>query len=397
MFAAMISTIRARRHTGTTNARRKRRVARLGLESLEERLVLSGYPPAAPVFTAIPYSSSQVNLLWQSVPGATSYQVEQVENGSWKQLGSVGVGSSTIAVGIPGLKANTAYDFDVVATNAYGSNWGSQEFVTTPAAGPSSIPASLADYSLTATGSFTGGGGSFRSAGQLLVTPSLTGVNTRDVFFSVGNTTSLFSSMVFATNTELYKLLPNGEGNKAAAGNIELATVAESNPNTLSIQVYQQNDLYASLNTFEDPGFTMPFPILVGQMTLTFSNGGADVAGTFSFAGVGGIVPLDEGAQGTFQGVKVGNGSSTSTAATAIAAAPAAGVRYANLVMPANGGAIAGLGINPYASMPGGIPGATTADGIAALTDPTPNGPDYTLKVRASGPTGTTTGAFDAA
>ena len=106
-------------------------------------------------------------------------------------------------------------------------------------------------------------------------------------------------------------------------------------------------------------------------------------SGTFSFAGEAGIDPTVESIQGTFSGVEVGNGSSTSTAAAAIAAAPTAGERYGNLVTPANGGVIAGVGINPYGSTLGEIPSATTADAIAALTDPTPNAPGDTLKVPA--------------
>jgi hypothetical protein len=92
-----------------------------------------GGPPAAPVFTTTPYSASQVSLSWNSVPAATSYQVEIVTGGRWVQLASLS--GSTTGCSVPGLSANTTYDFDVVATNASGSNWGIQQFATTLSGG----------------------------------------------------------------------------------------------------------------------------------------------------------------------------------------------------------------------------------------------------------------------
>jgi hypothetical protein len=94
---------------------------------------LTGSAPNAPVFTATPYSASQVSLSWNSVPTANSYQVEIVSGGRWVQLGSLS--GSTTGCSVPGLNANTTYDFDVVATNASGSNWGIQQFATTLAGG----------------------------------------------------------------------------------------------------------------------------------------------------------------------------------------------------------------------------------------------------------------------
>jgi hypothetical protein len=90
-------------------------------------------PPPAPVLTATPSSASQVSLSWNSVPTATSYQIEIVTDGHWVQLGSLS--GSTTGCSVPGLNANTIYDFDVVATNASGSNWGIQQFATTLAGG----------------------------------------------------------------------------------------------------------------------------------------------------------------------------------------------------------------------------------------------------------------------
>ncbi len=129
MFATLLSAIRTRCHTRTTNTRRQRRVARVSMESLENRLVLTGGPPAAPVFTAAPYSASQVSLAWRSVPTATSYQIDIVSNGRWSQIGNFN--GSTTGCLVNSLNANTTYDFDVVASNSYGSTWGNQQFATT--------------------------------------------------------------------------------------------------------------------------------------------------------------------------------------------------------------------------------------------------------------------------
>jgi hypothetical protein len=129
MFATLLSAIRTRRHTGTTNTHRDRRVASLSMESLEERLALSGAPPSAPIFTATPYSASQIYLSWRSVPNATSYQIEIASNGRWVQIGNFN-GSATWCY-VNNLSANTSYDLDVVASNAYGSSWGSQQFART--------------------------------------------------------------------------------------------------------------------------------------------------------------------------------------------------------------------------------------------------------------------------
>ena len=65
--------------------------------------------PAAPSFTATPVSGTQINLAWTRVAGATSYQIAEVVNGAWKNIGSLGSGSISYAV--IGLSPNTTYSF----------------------------------------------------------------------------------------------------------------------------------------------------------------------------------------------------------------------------------------------------------------------------------------------
>ncbi len=85
--------------------------------------------PAAPSFTATPVSGTQINLAWTRVAGATSYQIAEVVNGAWKNIGSLGSGSISYAV--TGLSPNTTYSFEVGASNAAGTNWANYKSATT--------------------------------------------------------------------------------------------------------------------------------------------------------------------------------------------------------------------------------------------------------------------------
>ncbi|HET6880907.1 MAG TPA: C2 family cysteine protease, partial [Pirellulales bacterium] len=88
--------------------------------------------PLAPSVTATPTSSSQVNLSWNSVSGATGYAVDEWVNGAWKQIGNFNSGVTSVAV--TGLNPNTTYYFDVAAYNSAGTTWANYNTVTTPSA-----------------------------------------------------------------------------------------------------------------------------------------------------------------------------------------------------------------------------------------------------------------------
>jgi hypothetical protein len=162
MLASMLSAFRALR-TSTKRPARTNHSRRLGVEVLEDRLALSGVP-AAPVFTAATYSSSQVNLKWQPASGATSYQIEYVANGAWHQIGNYG--SGTTGVSVTGLSANTSYEFDVVATNSAGSHWGTQQYATTALNIDHPAVASGVTYSLVNAPLFGANGPSFTDVRQ---------------------------------------------------------------------------------------------------------------------------------------------------------------------------------------------------------------------------------------
>jgi hypothetical protein len=167
MFTAILSSLRVRRPVSKSSPRPQRQSPRPRLESLEDRIALSGVP-AAPVLTAAAVSSSQVNLSWKAVSGATSYQIEEVVGGVWKQIGSVT--SRTTAVSITGLSAGTTYTFDVVASNSAGSDWGAKQSVTTRAAATSTMtidhPAAATSYSNVAGSLFGAGGPTFTDVRQ---------------------------------------------------------------------------------------------------------------------------------------------------------------------------------------------------------------------------------------
>ena len=84
---------------------------------------------AAPSFTATAVSATQINLAWTPVASETGYQVDKLINGVWKQIGSLGSGSTGYAV--TGLSPKTSYYFDVAAYNGAGKNGVNYQSATT--------------------------------------------------------------------------------------------------------------------------------------------------------------------------------------------------------------------------------------------------------------------------
>ena len=85
--------------------------------------------PAAPSFHATAASGTQVNLSWNTVPGASGYLVDIWIHGAWVQLGNLG--SSATGCSVVGLSPGTTYYFDVGAYNAAGVSWANYQSATT--------------------------------------------------------------------------------------------------------------------------------------------------------------------------------------------------------------------------------------------------------------------------
>jgi len=98
-------------------------------------------PPSAPVFTAKAISPLEVQLAWNSVPGATSYLISvdnppEYESAGWEVIGTFTPG--TTASGVPlldtvsGLYPGLTFGFNVSAQNSAGTTAGTPVFITMP-------------------------------------------------------------------------------------------------------------------------------------------------------------------------------------------------------------------------------------------------------------------------
>jgi hypothetical protein len=94
-------------------------------------------PPSAPMLTATSVSSTQINLSWRSVSGASGYLVDQQINGAWSQIGSFD--GTVTSDAVTGLSPSTTYNFKVGAFNSAGTSWSTSKSAKTgtPPAAPS--------------------------------------------------------------------------------------------------------------------------------------------------------------------------------------------------------------------------------------------------------------------
>ncbi len=87
-------------------------------------------PPNAPSFAATVASNTEIDLSWSAVFGATGYLVEEMVDGAWSQIASLG--SSATGDPVTALTAGVAYEFRVAAYNAGGATWAdAQRAITT--------------------------------------------------------------------------------------------------------------------------------------------------------------------------------------------------------------------------------------------------------------------------
>lgn len=95
--------------------------------------------PAMPSLSAVATSSSEISLTWNSVPGATSYNVYQGNN-------KIAEGLTETAHVVGNLEAGTEYCFAVTAVNEIGESAKSEACVTTEEA---ELPKCIVDFILT--------------------------------------------------------------------------------------------------------------------------------------------------------------------------------------------------------------------------------------------------------
>jgi len=104
-----------------------KREARLELECLEERALMSAVP-VAPAFSTTAISQTQIQVSWQPVSGATSYVLDvSVNGGAWTQYKENSAGVYTFS----NLSRAIPYSFDVAAVNVAGATFGAVESAVT--------------------------------------------------------------------------------------------------------------------------------------------------------------------------------------------------------------------------------------------------------------------------
>ena len=172
--------------------------------------------PSAPTFTTTVISSSQINLKWSLVTGATGYLVDEWINGAWHQIASLGSGVSTDAV--TGLTASTSYSFEVAAYNVTGTTWSTSNSATTPAAVSINHPAAASGYSAVTGTLFGPNGPSYLDVvqgylGDCWLLASLAEVAARDPSIIQSMFTSLGTTVENGSTVSLYSVrLYNGSG-----------------------------------------------------------------------------------------------------------------------------------------------------------------------------------------
>ena len=114
--------------------------------------------PAAPLFTATPVSTTEIDLSWNSVTGATGYFVYEWNGTTWTPIANLDGGTNSFAVNY--LTAGTTYYFEMVSYNAIAETWGNMQVAKTLGGSSSGFDDPTADVAYyNATGTLFGANG----------------------------------------------------------------------------------------------------------------------------------------------------------------------------------------------------------------------------------------------
>jgi uncharacterized protein YccT (UPF0319 family) len=127
------------------------------MSAWQSAMTLNG-GPAAPIFTATPVSSSEIDLSWNSVSNATGYFVYEWNGTSWDPIADVD--SRTNFYAVTGLNAGATYYFELASYNSAGMTWANWQSANTLGGNSSSFDNPTADVGYSdVTGTLFGGNG----------------------------------------------------------------------------------------------------------------------------------------------------------------------------------------------------------------------------------------------
>lgn len=113
----------------------------------------NGQAPGIPVNLEVTAGSGMVNLSWDTVSGATGYNIylsrhPGINKSNWRTLAGMQINSNTSPYQLTGLNNGTTYYFVVTAKNSSGESSSSNEVSATPSTFLTS-PVQFSDISVT--------------------------------------------------------------------------------------------------------------------------------------------------------------------------------------------------------------------------------------------------------
>ena len=240
-------------------------------------------PPAAPAnVTAAMVSSSQINLSWNAVPGATGYNIYSATTPGGENYSTPLNGSSpitTTSFSDTGLSANTTYYYTVEAVNTIGSSPASSEASIATAAlpngwsdqniggvtGSASYTPSTSSWSIqTGSGYIGSGSDEFNFAGTTLagdgsVAAEITGISqtsdsakTGIMIRDTSSASSAFMSIGYNHNDGIFVMYRSAAGDNALLD----GQVSEAFSGSLYLKLTRLGDSYTAFYSTNGVNYT---------------------------------------------------------------------------------------------------------------------------------------------